>query len=119
MASKEDLKGRQRDQDNRRHASRLSQEPANLIHKSAEEEPANLIRKSVEEELEEELRDLREKFEEERKARIKAEKENNELQSQLAERERLVTPMDKGTSVSGCKLLIASRVFRDQLIDIF
>lgn len=115
MASEEDLEGRQRDQDNRRHASRLSQEPANLIHKSAEEEPANLIRKSVEEEL----RELQERFEEERKARIEAEEKCNELQSQLEKRKRSVTPTNKGTSGSDGKLSIASRVFRDQLIDIF
>ena len=103
MASEEDLEGRQRDQDNRRHASRLSQEPANLIRKSVEEE----------------LRELQERFEEERKARIEAEEKCNELQSQLEKRKRLVTPTNKGTSGSDGKLSIASRVFRDQLIDIF
>ena len=105
MASEETLKELGEYQADRRRADHLDRERRSiyLSHGSAEEK----------------LRKMTEMFEEERNARIEAEKKFKKLQSQLEKGNRSVTPTNKGTSDSGCKLSIASRVFRDQLIDIF
>ena len=105
MVSEEDLERLGKDQASRRQAGRLNRnlEPTDFKHKSAEEE----------------LREIKEALKKEQEARMKAEKERDELQSLLAKHKRSVTPTNKGTSGSDGKLSIASRVFRDQLIDIF
>jgi len=102
MASEEDFEMLEKDRAGRRQADRLDQEfePTDLKHKSAEEE----------------LRETKEALKKEREARMKLE---GELQSLLAKHKGPVTPTKKGTSGSDGKLSTASRVFRDQLIDIF
>jgi dTMP kinase len=117
MASEEDLERLRKDQDSRRQAGRLNQEPTDLKHKSAEEELWE-IKEAFKKEQEARMK-AEEALMKAEEARMKAEKERDELQFLLAKHEGSVTPRNKGTSSSDRKPLIASRVFRDQLIDIF
>ena len=116
MVSQEDLEWLRAKQAADRQAGRLNQELElkDLKQKPTEEELWEALKKSEE---------ARMKSEEARmkavEAQIKAEKERDDFQYLLAKHKGSVTPTNKGTSGSDGKLSIASRVFRDQLIDIF
>jgi len=102
MASEEELRKLEKDQTVHRQADHLDRElePTDLPHKWTEEKLLEALKKAQE-------------------AQMRAEKECVKLRSEVVRLGGSGTPTNKGTSGSDGKLSIASRVFRDQLIDIF